>query len=197
MASGTYSSPILVVVDVQQGMVEGSPEWGPRSTPNLIPNIEQLLSFWRSKQWHILHVQHDDVDDPENPIAAKFPETYAIHPSAAPKDSEKVFVKHTSSAFVGTELQSVIKTYEREKRKIIVIGMDGAQCVNSTTRHGVDLGLEIVVVADACATYGMDDWETGERVTAEDTHRAAMGMLAGFGKVYTTKKLLEVLEEKS
>lgn len=33
-----------------------------------------------------------------------------------------------------------------------MIGMDGGQCINSTTRHGADLGYEMVVVADACAS---------------------------------------------
>lgn len=197
MASEKYSSPVLLVVDVQRGMVDGPPEWGPRSTPNLVTNIERLLKFWRSKKWHVLHVQHDDLSEPDNPIAAKFPETYAIHTSVAPLDGERVFVKHTGSAFAAAELYNVIAKYEGDKRKIVVVGMDGAQCINSTTRHGVDLGLEIEVVADACASYSIEDWETEERLGAEETHRAAMGMLAGYGKVYTTKKLLEILEEKN
>ena len=80
-----------------------------------------------------------------------------------------------------------------EKRKIVVIGMDAAQCVNDTTRNGTDLGYKIVVVGDATAAYGMDDWISGKQLTGEETHRAAMSMLCGYATVTTTEKVLGVL----
>jgi nicotinamidase-related amidase len=150
MAAKTPEPPILLLIDLQHGLVEGSPEWGPRSTPDLVSNVTHLLSTWRSKGWPILHVHHDDIDDPTNPISSNFPETVKPHESAAPEGDEKVFVKHAGSPFVATKLPDAIKSYGH--RKIVVIGMDGGQCVNSTTRHGIDLGYDMVVVGDACAS---------------------------------------------
>ena len=72
------------------------------------------------------------------------------HDIAAPEGDEKVFVKHTVSAFMESKLPDTIKSYGH--RKIVVIGMDGGQCVNDTTRHGADLGYDMVVVGDACAS---------------------------------------------
>jgi nicotinamidase-related amidase len=149
MAAKTQEPPILLLIDLQHGLVEGIPEWGPRSTPDLVENVTHLLSTWRSKGWPILHVHHDDID-PTNPISSNFPESVKVHEIAAPQGDEKVFVKHTGSAFMKTKLPDIIKSYGH--RKIVVIGMDGGQCVNSTTRQGADLGYDMVVVGDACAS---------------------------------------------
>jgi nicotinamidase-related amidase len=192
MASKKAEPPILLVIDIQHGMVEGPAEWGPRSTPHFVQNVSQLISKWRSKTWPVLHVHHDDIDDPSNPISASSPTTFAPHASAKPISGEQVFIKHVGSPFVSTELPAVIKTYGH--RKIVVIGMDGAQCINNTTRHGADLGYDMVVVTDACSTYGVEGWEIGEKgMGAEETHRAAMGMLSSCAKVTTTEKLMGVL----
>jgi len=190
MTKESQEPPILLVVDLQHGMVEGDPEWGPRSTPKLVENVQYLLKTWRSKSWPILHIQHNAVNEPKNPISAAYPETFAIHTSAAPEGDEKVFVKHTSSAFVAEGLPEELKSYGH--RKIVVIGMDGAQCVNSTVRQGDDLGYSMYVVRDACASYGMDDYE-GKNVGGEFTNNAAMWMLMAFSKVTSTADVLKDL----
>ena len=141
---------ILLLVDLQHGLVEGPPEFGQRSTPDLVANVTYLLSIWRAKSWPILHVHHDDTDDLTSPISARFPETFAAHRSAAPEGEEQVFIKHVGSPFVETQISAAIESYG--KRKIVVIGIDGTQCVNHTVRHGADLGYNFIVVSDACAS---------------------------------------------
>jgi nicotinamidase-related amidase len=190
MASDAEAPPILLSVDLQHGMVEGDKEWGPRSTPKLVENVEYLLKTWREKGWPIIHIQHDADKEPDNPIAARFPKTFAIHTSAAPEGDEKVFVKHTSSAFFAPELPEAIKSYGH--RRIVVIGMDGTQCVNSTVRQGDDLGYKMVIVADACASYGVEDFE-GKQLDAQNSHNSAMYMLQAFVKVTTTAELFKEL----
>jgi len=186
----SIDTPILLLIDIQHGLVEGPAEWGPRSTPNLVENVASLLQTWRSKEWPVLHVHHDG--GPDNAISSGFPANFAPHTSAAPLPSEPVFVKTVGSPFVETKLPEVIKELGG-KRKIVVIGMDGGQCINNTTRHGTDLGYEIVVVGDACSSYAMNDWTTGKDYGAEQTHIAAMSLLAGDAKVTTTKDVLGVL----
>lgn len=186
-------APILLLIDLQQGMIDGAPEWGPRSTPHLTTNVSQLLHFWRSHNWPVLHVQHDDAADPNNIINANYPETFKIHASAAPIKDEPVFVKNVGSPFVGTELPDALeKLGTKGKRKIYVAGMDSSQCINSTTRGGSDLGYEIVVVSDACAGYGMEDLK-GMPVDAETAHEMALSMLLGYAKVRTTDEVLKEL----
>jgi nicotinamidase-related amidase len=183
-------APVLLLIDIQQGMVEGPSEWGPRSTPNLTTNVEKLLEFWRSKSWPVLHVQHDDIADPTNIISAKYPETYKIHASAAPIKDEPVFVKNVGSAFVATGLPTALeKLGTRGKRRIYVAGMDSSQCINSTTRNGGDLGYKMTVVSDACAGYGIEDLN-GKKVDAQTTHELAISMLQGDARIGTTNEVL-------
>ncbi|TVY34333.1 putative isochorismatase family protein [Lachnellula subtilissima] len=182
------SSPILLSVDLQQGMVEGLEEWGPRSTPSLVPNVQYLLKTWRENGWPVFHVQHDDVADPTNIINSKYPETFRTHACSAPKEGEPIFVKTVGSAFIAPDLGIGIEKLGR-KRKIVVIGMDGSQCINSTARHGSDLGYDLIVVGDSCASYGM-----GAGFDCEKTHEAAMQMLKGYVKVVKTDEVLGLLE---
>ncbi|KAJ5806832.1 Isochorismatase hydrolase [Penicillium riverlandense] len=185
--------PVLLVIDLQQGIVEAA-DWGPRSTPRLTENVAHLLQTWRSRSWPVLHVYHDELNEPDNPAQVKFPETFAPHTSAAPLASEPQFIKHQGSAFVGTKLQEELERLEKDgKRKIVVIGMDGSQCVNNTVRHATDLGFQMLVAADACACYGMEDWRTGKQLGAEETWEAAMGVLTGCAKVVATDKVLTAL----
>jgi nicotinamidase-related amidase len=151
-----------------------------------------LLDTWRSKQWPVLHVHHDDTADPTNPISAFHAEGFAPHSCSKPLGSEPVFVKHVGSPFVATGLAAAIKELGG-KRKIAVIGMDGSQCVNDTTRNGRDLGYDMVVVGDACSSYAMNNWKTGKEIGAEETHNAAMSMLCSYMKVTTAEEVLGVL----
>lgn len=75
---------------------------------------------------------------------------------------------------------------------VVIVGMDGAQCVNDNTRAANDLGFKVTVVADACASFGMPDYRNSERfIGPEETHTAAMSMLAnGFAKVLGTEEFL-------
>ncbi|KAK0122482.1 hypothetical protein ONS95_010713 [Cadophora gregata] len=191
MSTSTSEPAILLLIDIQHGLVEGPEEWGPRSTPDLTKNVASLLDIWRSNSWPILHVYHD-ATEPNNPISSKYPSTFAPHACAAPKEGEPTFIKHVGSPFIETKLAEVIKSYG-DDRRVVVIGMDGAECVNSTTRHGADLGLRMVVVGDACASYGMVDWVSGEKRGAEETHSAAMGMLISYALVTSTERLVKGL----
>ncbi|KAH8657097.1 Isochorismatase-like protein [Tricladium varicosporioides] len=203
MTATTNPPPVLLLIDLQQGIVDGPEDWGPRSTPDLVENVTSLLTTWRMNRWPIMHVHHDDIFDPTNIISAKWPETFAAHACAAKGKGERRYVKNGGSAFVGTGLKDDLRMYVKPKwrgreavGKVVVCGMDGRECVNSTARHGVDLGFEMVVVGDACASYGMRSWKKegrGDILNAEETHAVAMGMLEGYCEVTSRQKLLGTL----
>ncbi|KAH8820674.1 Isochorismatase-like protein [Xylogone sp. PMI_703] len=196
MSKTTSAGPVLLVVDIQQCLVEGDPSEGPRSTPNLEQNVTALLSNWRSRSWPVVHINHRSLD-PADPLHDSHPESNAPHPCAAPIGDEKLLLKHGGSAFVDTELSSVLDALNQEnaggKRKLVIIGMDGAQCINSTTRHAADLGHDVVVVSDACSTYGIAHWKPGKAWSAEESHEIAMSMLEGYGKVTTANEVIQLL----
>ena len=186
----------LLVIDLQQELVDGThPSWGERSTPNLTSNVSKILALWRHHGWPIIHIHHDDPD-PEHPLRYDKPETASAHPCSAPSGDELILRKSTGSAFVSTPLEEELK--RRGGKELVVIGMDSSQCVSDNTRNAVDLGFSNWVVADACAGYGFSDYrDPKKRVSAEEVHHAAMGMLEnGYAKVLFTEELLKMFAEK-
>jgi len=106
-----------------------------------------------------------------------------------------VLVKRVGSAFVNTELSEILDgldALKEGKRSIVVVGMESSDCINNTVRHGADLGYQMVVVVDACAAHEVPDYrQKGKVLSAEETHEAAMVVLANFAKLTTTNELLE------
>jgi nicotinamidase-related amidase len=195
----TSATPTLLVVDLQAALVDPDPEAGPRSTPNLKDNVAKLLSYWRSRKWPVIHVYHDPGDaEPDHPLNRKNnPEGFAPHSCAAPLDSEPKLYKNVGSAFQNPESNLAFRLLKHggQNAPLTVIGMDGAQCINDNARSGQALGFDVTVVADACAAFGMEDWRGGKGFDAEETHRAAMSMLAnGFARVVGTEEYLGELE---
>jgi nicotinamidase-related amidase len=200
------SSPIvLLVLDLQQCLVDPTPEEGPRSTPLLTTNVSTILARCRQLNYPLIHIHHD-ASDPLDPLHPSHPETHAPHSCAAPLPGEIVRHKTTSSAFSSkhdgvTLLETLggLQNLSGEKLKVVIIGMDGAQCVNSTTRSANDLGFDVTVVADACASFGTQDWKKGEAKGKgwgpEETHNLAMAILAmGYARVVTAGELLRSLQ---
>lgn len=187
--------PILLVIDLQHGIVEPRPEAGPRSTPDLTINVPKVLQAWRKLGWPIIHIVHHD-SDPDHPLNKDIhPKGHKSHVCAAPQTDEPVLLKTAGSAFTDPELRLFDRLNELggAKAKVVIVGMDGAQCVNDNARGGSDRGFDMTVVADACASFGMSDYRPGgKEISAEDTHVAAMSILAnGFAKVVTTNDLLQ------
>jgi nicotinamidase-related amidase len=141
-----------------------------------------------------MHVHHDDAD-PEHPIRQDNPQAFAPHACAAPVAGEPVFTKNTGTSFAAFE-----QLKRDEVREVCMIGMDGGQCINNNTRHAADLGFEVIVVADACASYAMEDYREGKEkrvITAEETHDVSMMMLSnGYAKVMGTDELLRKFESE-
>jgi nicotinamidase-related amidase len=199
------SPRVLLVIDLQQCLVSPSPEEGPRSTPSLTANVSAILARWRQLNYPVIHVQHR-ASDPRDPLHESHPETNAAHSCAVPLPNEIVRLKTTGSAF-GSDHDGVslletlesLKSPTGEKVKLVIIGMDGAQCVNSTTRSAADLDIDVTVVADACASFGTPGWKKGgakgKGWGPEETHDLAMAILAGgYARVVTTEEQLRSLQ---
>ena len=190
---------VLLVIDLQHGIVEPPPEAGPRSNTQLTTNVPKVLQAWRRLKWPIIHVIHHD-SDPDHPLNKDTkPDGHKPHTSAAPQGDEPVLLKSTGSAFVNEDLKLAERLEQAggKRPKVVIIGMDGAQCVNDNARAGCDRGYDMYVVADACSTFGMPHYLPGrEAISAEDTHTAAMSILAnGFATVVTTDELLKQLPQ--
>ncbi len=76
----------------------------------------------------------------------------------APTSDEMVFPKTSSSVFISTNLNYVLRNLG--VRSLIISGILTDQCIDSAVRDACDLGYLVTTVTDACATLSQDrhDW---------------------------------------
>jgi ureidoacrylate peracid hydrolase len=98
----------------------------------------------------------------------------------APEGDEIVFPKSSSSVFVSTHIDYVLRNLGT--RQIVMSGLITDQCVESAIRDACDLGYLVTQVTDACATY------TPER------HAYSLSAIKGYCRQVTTAELLAELE---
>ena len=76
----------------------------------------------------------------------------------APEGDEMVFPKTSSSVFISTNIDYVLRNLG--VRSLIVAGLLTDQCIDSAVRDACDLGYLVTTVTDACATLSQErhDW---------------------------------------
>jgi ureidoacrylate peracid hydrolase len=77
-----------------------------------------------------------------------------VVPALAPLPDEMVFPKTSSSVFISTNLDYVLRNLGT--RYLIVAGCLTDQCVDSAVRDACDLGYLVTVVTDACVTQSAE-----------------------------------------
>jgi ureidoacrylate peracid hydrolase len=100
--------------------------------------------------------------------------------SLAPVDDEIVFSKTSSSVFVSTNIDYVLRSME--KRYLVMAGIATDQCVESAVRDACDLGYLVTLVTDACGTY------------SEERQRASENAIKGYCRQLATAELLAEIE---
>ncbi|WP_305968978.1 MULTISPECIES: cysteine hydrolase family protein [unclassified Mameliella] len=98
----------------------------------------------------------------------------------APGEDEIVLPKSSSSVFVSTHIDYVLRNLG--VAQLVVSGVVTDQCVESAIRDACDLGYLVTQVTDACATY------TDER------HDASLRAIQGYCRQMTLDQLLPEFE---
>lgn len=94
----------------------------------------------------------------------------------APAEDEIVFPKSSSSVFVSTHIDYVLRNLGI--RQLVLSGVVTDQCVESAVRDACDLGYLVTLVPDACATY------TDER------HQRSVETIRGYCRQVNTEDLM-------
>ena len=94
----------------------------------------------------------------------------------APTEDEMVFRKTSSSVFVSTNIDFVLRNLG--VRSLIMAGMMTDQCVESAVRDARDFGYLVTLVTDACTT------DSAER------HEQSLIGIRGYCRQRTTAELL-------
>ncbi len=108
-----------------------------------------LLESFRRRKLPVVHVRHVST----RPGASFFlPGTPGseIHELAAPLEGERVVIKHFPNSFRDTGLDELLRGLGVSK--LVVCGMMTHMCIDTTVRAAFDLGYEVALASDACAT---------------------------------------------
>jgi nicotinamidase-related amidase len=179
---GALSDATLVVVDAQVEYTTNP--LALTGIDDALVNVRRLLDDARALGCPVIHVTHEGAAGrPFDPDAGG-----RIIDSVAPIDGEPVVLKKLPNAFAGTDLSDRIG--EQPGRPLVICGFMTHMCVSATARAATDLGLETVVVSDACATRPLPSATAGEAFSASDVHAAALAALADrFSVVATTSEV--------
>jgi len=95
----------------------------------------------------------------------------------APGEDEIVFPKSSSSVFVSTHIDYVLRNLG--VKQLVISGIVTDQCVESAIRDACDLGYLVTQVTDACMTY------------TQARHDNSLNTIKGYCRQVTTQELLK------
>jgi nicotinamidase-related amidase len=174
----------LIVIDVQKAI--DHPSWGVRNNPGAEDNIGRLLARWRAANAPIYHVRHDSTEP--NSTYRPGQAGNEFKDVARPLAGELVIAKRVHSAFIGTDLESRLRS--NRQHTLVIAGVITNNSVEATVRTANNLGFEVYLVEDACFTFGKRDWHGRER-TADEVHAMSLANLSGeYCTVVTTEEAL-------
>lgn len=97
----------------------------------------------------------------------------------APGEDEIVFPKSSSSVFMSTHIDYVLRNLG--VRQLVISGIVTDQCVEGAIRDACDLGYLVTQVTDGCMTY------------TQDRHDHSLRTIKGYCRQVTTQELLSEL----
>jgi ureidoacrylate peracid hydrolase len=126
-----------------------------------IPNMRALQSAFRSAGVEVMYTTIESLTKDGRDRSLDYKITGFNVPKGswdgkvidqiAPGDDEIVLPKSSSSVFISTHIDYVLRNLGVQQ--IVICGLVTDQCVESAVRDACDLGYLVTLVPDACATF--------------------------------------------
>ena len=162
----------LLVVDVQNGIVEGAP-----ARDAVVANVGSLVERARQEHVPVVWVQHVDNG------LVKGSDAWRIVAELSPDNAEPLIEKHYGDAFEDTDLETVLSGLG--VGRLVVVGAQTDMCIRSTLHGALARGYDANLVSDAHTTEDLTAWGAPppEQVIAHTnlywTSQTAPGRTAG------------------
>jgi len=137
----------LIVVDMQN-------DYYPNGAMELVGILEahrvinETINKFRYSGDEVIFIQH--IASKDAPFFKQDSSGAEIYEGLDRKVSDKVFVKHYPNSFRDTGLHEYLQ--EKEIASIVICGAMTHMCIDTTVRAGYDLGYDIKLIANGCAT---------------------------------------------
>ncbi|MDO9323586.1 MAG: isochorismatase family cysteine hydrolase [Methanoregula sp.] len=151
--------PALLIIDMQNDFVlEGKP-LRVAGAAAVIPKIQSVLAEFRERNlpvFHILRVHRPDGSDVEiirqdlfrkQPFAVAGTHGAAVIDELSPLAGEYIISKTRMSAFIGTELDLMLRTLGITT--LVVCGIQTPNCIRTTVFDAIAYNYPVVLVGDA------------------------------------------------
>jgi nicotinamidase-related amidase len=165
-------STALLVIDVQNGVVEGAHE-----RDAVVANVGGLVEKARHEQVPVIWVQHSDEG------LAEGSDAWRIVPELTPDDAEPLVQKNYGDSFEDTDLEGVLSGLG--VGRLVVVGAQTDACIRSTLHGALARGYDAILVSDAHTTEDQSAWGApppGQVIAHTNlywTHQTAPGRTAG------------------
>ena len=183
----------LLIIDVQNYCTRPDPrasEYFSRSLKTVVlPNIRRLQTACRSGGIEVVYsvIENMTRDGRDRSLDYKIsgidvprgsPDARVIK-DIAPSEDEMVFGKTSSSVFISTNIDYVLRNLG--VRSLVIVGLMTDQCVESAVRDACDLGYLVTLVTDAGTT------------ASSERHEQSLIGISGYCRQRTTNQLLAEL----
>jgi nicotinamidase-related amidase len=171
--------PALLIIDMQNDFVlEGKP-LRVAGAKAVIPGIQTVLTEFRKRSlpvFHVLRVHRPDGSDVEinrkelfarAPFAVEGTKGAAVIDEIIPLKGEYMIPKTRMSAFIGTELDLMLRTLGIST--LFICGIQTPNCIRTTVFDGIAYNYPVVLIDDA----------TG--ASSEEVHRANVRDMQNIG----------------
>src|ERR1017187_8050872 len=135
----------LLVVDVQNGVVEGAHE-----RDAVVANVGSLVEKARRERVPVVWVQHSDQE------LARGSDDWQIVPELTPGDAEPLIEKNYGDSFEDTTLETVLSGLG--VGRLVVVGAETDACIRSTLHGAFARGYDATLVGDAHTTEDQSAW---------------------------------------
>ena len=135
----------LLVVDVQQGAVDGNYQ-----RDEVVANVGSLVEKARREQIPVVWVQHSDE------VLVRGSDEWRIVPELAPGEQEPLVEKNYGDSFEDTTLETVLSGLG--VGRLVVVGAQTDACIRSTLHGALARGYDATLVSDAHTTEDQTGW---------------------------------------
>src|SRR5215510_4779738 len=177
----------LLIIDIQN-------DYFPGGKYPLVKPLEaaqkayMVLQCFREHNGLHVHIQHISLE-PDATFFISGDRGTDIHDSVAHFEGEPIVYKHEVNSFLNTNLLDLLKSWDVQR--VVICGMMTHMCVDGTARAAYDLGFEVIVAEDACATR---DLKYGDMtVPAEHVQKAFLAALKSYGRVMKSDEIIALL----
>jgi len=177
----------LLVIDIQKDYFPGG-KYPLVNPEDAAKKAYMLLQCFREHGGYHVHIQHISIK-PDATFFIKGDSGSDIHDLVAHFEGEPIVYKHYPNSFRETKLLEMLKEWDVER--VVITGMMTHMCVDATARAAADLGFQVIIAEDACATR---DLQYGDMtIPAELVHKSFLVALKSYGRVMKSEEILALL----